>query len=49
MACNLTRFMVPAIVSAIILVIAVFYPLKKHFPEIAEMKEKMIEQQGADE
>ena len=49
MACNLTRFLVPAIVSAVILVIAIFYPLKKYFPVIAEMKEKMIEQQDANE
>lgn len=38
---NLVRFMIPAIVSALILVIMVFYPLKKYFPAIAEMKEKM--------
>ncbi|MGF0033877.1 MFS transporter [Bariatricus sp. SGI.154] len=38
---NLVRFMIPAIVSALILVIMVFYPLKKYFPAIAEMKAKM--------
>ena len=38
---NMVRFLVPALVSAIILVIMIFYPLKKFFPEIAEMKEKM--------
>lgn len=44
MACNMIRFLIPAIVSAIILIIAVFYPLRKYFPEIAEMKAKMMEQ-----
>ena len=38
---NVVRFLVPAIVSGVIILICVFYPLKKFFPEIAEMKEKM--------
>lgn len=38
---NMVRFLVPALVSAAILVIMIFYPLKKFFPEIAEMKKKM--------
>ncbi len=38
---NAVRFLVPAIVSGIIIVIMVFYPLKKYFPAIAEMKAKM--------
>ena len=38
---NMVRFLVPALVSAAILVIMIFYPLKKYFPEIAEMKKKM--------
>ena len=40
-ATNAVRFLVPAIVSGIIIVVMVFYPLRKHFPEIAEMKAKM--------
>ncbi len=41
MGTNLIRFMIPALVSVVILVIMLFYPLKKYFPEIAEMKAKM--------
>lgn len=41
MGTNLIRFMIPALVSVAILVIMLFYPLKKYFPEIAEMKAKM--------
>lgn len=40
---NLIRFLIPAIVSAVILVIMIFYPLKKFFPQIEEMKKKMAE------
>ncbi|MDO4623394.1 MAG: MFS transporter [Eubacteriales bacterium] len=40
-ATNICRFLIPAIVSGIILLIMIFYPLKKYFPEIAEMKAKM--------
>ena len=40
---NIVRFLVPGIVSAVIIVIMVFYPLKKFFPEIAEMKANMKE------
>ncbi|MCC8101365.1 MAG: MFS transporter [Clostridiales bacterium] len=43
---NIARFAVPALVSVVILVIMMFYPLKKYFPEIAAMKEKMREEQG---
>lgn len=43
---NLVRFAIPAAVSAIILLIMVFYPLKKYFPAIAEMKEKMHAEHG---
>ncbi len=38
---NIVRFAIPAAVSGIILVIMIFYPLKKYFPAIAEMKAKM--------
>lgn len=41
MGTNMIRFLVPALVSVVILVIMIFYPLKKFFPEIAEMKKKM--------
>ena len=40
-ATNVVRFLVPAIVSGIIILVMVFYPLRKHFPEIAKMKAKM--------
>lgn len=39
--CNVVRFAIPAAVSAVIILLMVFYPLKKFFPEIAKMKEKM--------
>lgn len=38
---NVVRFLVPAIVSGIIIVLMVFYPIKKYFPEIEEMKKNM--------
>ena len=40
-ATNAVRFLVPAIVSGIIILVMVLYPLRKYFPEIAEMKAKM--------
>lgn len=46
---NIVRFLVPAIVSAAILVIMIFYPLKKFFPQIAEMKAKMAAEHAANE
>ncbi|MCD8076168.1 MAG: MFS transporter [Lachnospiraceae bacterium] len=42
----ISRFAIPAVVSAIILIVMLFYPLKKYFPEIAAMKEKMRAEQG---
>ena len=47
MGTNMVRFLVPSIVSVIIIIIMVFYPLRKFFPEIAEMKEKMKADIGA--
>ena len=44
-ATNSVRFLVPSIVSLLIVIIMVFYPLRKYFPEIAEMKAKMTEEQ----
>ena len=38
---NSVRFLVPSAVSLLILIIMIFYPLRKYFPEIAEMKEHM--------
>lgn len=43
---NVVRFLVPAVVSVVILVIMIFYPLKKFFPEIAQMKERMAKEHG---
>ena len=40
-ATNVVRFLIPAIVSGIIIVVMIFYPLRKYFPEIEEMKKKM--------
>jgi Na+/melibiose symporter-like transporter len=47
---NVVRFLVPAIVSAIIIVLMVFYPIKKYFPQIEEMKRNMhaTGEQGVD-
>lgn len=47
MGTNMIRFLIPALVSVAILVIMIFYPLKKFFPEIAEMKKKMAAQHEA--
>lgn len=44
-ACNLLRFLIPGLVSVLILIIMIFYPLKKHFPEIAKMKANMANSQ----
>ncbi len=38
---NVVRFLVPAIVSGIIIVLMMFYPIRKYFPEIEAMKAKM--------
>ena len=50
-ATNSVRFLVPSIVSLLIVIIMVFYPLKKYFPEIAEMKARMAREneQNSDE
>lgn len=41
---NVVRFLIPAIVSGLIIIIMVFYPIRKYFPDIARMKERMQEQ-----
>lgn len=46
---NAIRFLIPALVSVAILIIMIFYPLKKHLPEIAEMKEKIAAKRAAEE
>lgn len=46
MGTNMVRFLIPAIVSVVIAVVMVFYPLRKYFPEIAEMKAKMKADMG---
>ena len=48
-ATNAVRFLIPAIVSGIIIVVMVFYPIRKYFPAIAEMKEKMAAEKAAGE
>ena len=42
-AINVVRFLIPSIVSLIIVGIMAFYPLKKYFPEIAAMKARLSE------
>jgi len=48
-ATNAVRFLIPSIVSGIIIVVMIFYPIRKHFPAIAEMKEKMAAEKAAGE
>ena len=48
-ATKVVRFLVPAIVSGIIIVVMIFYPIRKHFPEIADMKAKMTAEKEAGE
>ncbi|MBR1742896.1 MAG: hypothetical protein IJ733_13715, partial [Lachnospiraceae bacterium] len=45
---NVVRFLIPAIVSGILIVLMIFYPIKKFFPEIAQMKEKSAAEHVAD-
>lgn len=45
-AVNIVRFLVPCLVSVVILLLMIFYPLKKYMPEIAEMKAKMNTEQN---
>ena len=40
---NAVRFLIPAIVSALIALLMVFYPMKKHFAEIEKMKAQIME------
>ena len=47
-ATNIVRFLVPAIVSGIIILVMVFYPIRKYFPEIAEMKARMADEKEAE-
>jgi Na+/melibiose symporter-like transporter len=48
-ATNVVRFLIPAIVSGIIILVMVFYPIRKHFPEIAVMKERMADEKLAED
>ena len=48
-AVNVVRFLIPAIVSGIIIVVMIFYPIRKYFPAIAEMKEKLAAEKAAGE
>lgn len=40
---NAVRFLIPAIISALIVLLMFFYPIKKHFVEIEKMKEDLTE------
>lgn len=44
-ATNSVRFLVPAAVSLLIVIIMALYPIRKYFPEIAEMKARMVSEQ----
>ncbi len=46
-AVNAVRFLVPGLVSVGIIIIMVFYPIRKFFPEIEEMKAKMRAEHNA--
>ena len=48
-ATNVVRFLVPACVSGIIILVMVLYPIRKYFPEIAAMKARMAEEKAAGE
>jgi Na+/melibiose symporter-like transporter len=48
-ATNVVRFLVPACVSGIIILVMIFYPIRKYFPDIAVMKEKMAAERAAGE
>ena len=48
-AVNVVRFLIPAIVSGIIILVMIFYPIRKYFPAIAEMKAKMAAEREAGE
>lgn len=43
-ATNIVRFIIPAMVSGIIILVMIFYPLRKYFPEIAKMKAKIAKE-----
>lgn len=43
-AVNAVRFLIPAGVSLVILILMLFYPLSKYAPEIAAMKQKMAQE-----
>ena len=47
-ATNVVRFLIPACVSGIIIVVMVFYPIRKYFPEIAAMKSRMADEKEAE-
>ena len=48
-ATNVVRFLVPACVSGIIIIVMLLYPIRKFFPAIAEMKAKMAAENAAGE
>ncbi|HOV40565.1 MAG TPA: MFS transporter, partial [Oscillospiraceae bacterium] len=38
---NSLRFLIPSVAAAIVIILCIFYPLQKYYPEIEKMKEKM--------
>ena len=44
---NMVRFFIPMVVSIVLALLMIFYPLKKFFPEVAEMKERMARERAA--
>jgi Na+/melibiose symporter-like transporter len=47
-AFNFMRFLLPSILAAVVVVLCIFYPVKKHFADIEKMKEAMKANEGAD-
>ena len=43
-AINAVRFLLPAAMTGIIVIVLAFYPIRKYFPAIAEMKAEMAEE-----
>ncbi|QCX34295.1 MFS transporter [Caloramator sp. E03] len=39
---NSLRFLIPAMISLIVVILCIFYPLQKHYAEFEKMKEKMV-------
>ena len=48
-ATNVVRFLIPSVVSLIIVIVMLLYPIRKYFPDIAAMKDKMAAEKAAGE